>query len=222
MSAEFGVLVLERQVLLGEALRLAISVHDHPVVTLDTPLGPAPHTAYLNALRALAPRIVLVDLEPIDAAAPALVASLASAAPSVVVLTASEDPAWWGLCLHLGAHSVVTKSERLSGMLATLDRVAAGRPTMGSARRERLLVLGGLAHAEDTERRRRLALLSDRESAMLAHLMAGHHVAEIARVEVVSPSTVRTQVRAVLAKLEVTSQLAAVALAHRSHWRSAS
>jgi DNA-binding NarL/FixJ family response regulator len=36
---------------------------------------------------------------------------------------------------------------------------------------------------------------------------------------VVSEATVRTQVKAILAKLQVTSQLAAVGLAHKVGWR---
>lgn len=51
--------------------------------------------------------------------------------------------------------------------------------------------------------------------------MAGRTVREIAIDGVVSEATVRTQVKAILAKLEVTSQLAAVGLAHRVGWRPA-
>ena len=42
--------------------------------------------------------------------------------------------------------------------------------------------------------------------------------AEIAEQRVVSLATVRSQIRAILRKLEVTSQLAAVAMAHRAGW----
>ena len=65
----------------------------------------------------------------------------------------------------------------------------------------------------------RLDLLSTREREVLADLMAGRSVREIAERKVVSEATVRTQVKAVLAKLEVGSQLAAVGLAHRVDWR---
>ena len=44
--------------------------------------------------------------------------------------------------------------------------------------------------------------------------MEGHTVRDIARISVVSEATVRTQVKSILAKLEVSSQLAAVGLAH--------
>ena len=62
--------------------------------------------------------------------------------------------------------------------------------------------------------------LSSRETQVLQALADGRSVAEIARDWVVSEATVRTQVRAVLTKLGVTSQLAAVAAARRAGWLS--
>jgi DNA-binding NarL/FixJ family response regulator len=58
-----------------------------------------------------------------------------------------------------------------------------------------------------------------REREVLAHLMKGRTVREIAVSGVVSEATVRTQVKAILAKLDVTSQIAAVGLAHQVGWR---
>jgi DNA-binding NarL/FixJ family response regulator len=49
--------------------------------------------------------------------------------------------------------------------------------------------------------------------------MAGRTVSDIARVGFVSEATVRTQVRSVLSKLGVSSQLAAVGRAHDAKWR---
>jgi len=49
--------------------------------------------------------------------------------------------------------------------------------------------------------------------------MAGRPVREIAQRSYVSEATVRTQVKSILAKLEVTSQLAAVGAAHETDWR---
>ena len=43
---------------------------------------------------------------------------------------------------------------------------------------------------------------------------------DIAQTSVVSVATVRTQVKSILAKLEVSSQLAAVGLAHAVNWRA--
>ena len=48
--------------------------------------------------------------------------------------------------------------------------------------------------------------------------MAGKAAAEIAVESYVSIATIRSQIKAILRKLEVNSQLAAVALAYRSGW----
>ena len=64
-----------------------------------------------------------------------------------------------------------------------------------------------------------LESLTQREREVLAHLMKGRTVREIAAAGVVSEATVRTQVRAILTKLEVSSQIAAVGLAYTADWR---
>ena len=66
--------------------------------------------------------------------------------------------------------------------------------------------------------RDRFARLTHREREVLGALVDGHGVHDIAASDVVSEATVRTQVKSILAKLEVSSQLAAVGLAHRMGW----
>lgn len=66
-----------------------------------------------------------------------------------------------------------------------------------------------------------IARLSAREGEILRQLMGGLAPAQIARHGYVSESTVRTQVRSILAKLGVGSQLAAVAIAYRAGWQPA-
>lgn len=61
-----------------------------------------------------------------------------------------------------------------------------------------------------------LGALTGRERAVLEALRRGDNAADIAARWVVSLPTVRTHIRAVLRKLEVSSQLAAVAVAQRA------
>ena len=79
-----------------------------------------------------------------------------------------------------------------------------------------------LASASVEERRReRLELfpaLTEREQVVLAELIEGHCAEDIAKRAFVSISTVRSQIKAILQKLGVNSQLAAVALARRAGW----
>ena len=62
------------------------------------------------------------------------------------------------------------------------------------------------------------AVLTEREKFVLAELMEGHGAEQIAKAAVVSISTVRSQIKAILQKLGVNSQLAAVAMARRAGW----
>jgi DNA-binding NarL/FixJ family response regulator len=85
--------------------------------------------------------------------------------------------------------------------------------------REELLREWASERAGLVELTSRLDQLTVREREVLAHLMKGRTVREIAADGVVAEATVRTQVKAILAKLHVTSQLAAVGLAHKVGWR---
>jgi DNA-binding NarL/FixJ family response regulator len=61
--------------------------------------------------------------------------------------------------------------------------------------------------------------LSRREREVLGELMTGATVTDIARSAYVSEATVRTQVKSIRTKLDVSSQLAAVGIAIRAHWQ---
>ena len=56
---------------------------------------------------------------------------------------------------------------------------------------------------------------------MLGALIEGRAVRTISKDSVVSEATVRTQVKSILSKLEVSSQLAAVGMANQVGWRGA-
>lgn len=61
-------------------------------------------------------------------------------------------------------------------------------------------------------------LLTRREAEVLAEIMNGRSAEDISRDSWVAISTVRSQIKAILQKLGVGSQIAAVALARRSDW----
>nr|WP_281374640.1 LuxR C-terminal-related transcriptional regulator [Nocardioides soli] len=61
--------------------------------------------------------------------------------------------------------------------------------------------------------------MTPREEAVLGELMQGRTVRDIASSSFVSEATVRTQVKAILSKLEVSSQLAAVGIANTAGWQ---
>ena len=111
------------------------------------------------------------------------------------------------------ACAVTSKAASLQEFLAVVRKTMHGLPSVDRAERLRLV---GVYHRGQGDRAAvsaRLANLSRQERAVLGLLMAGHVVSEIAVLRVVSELTVRTQVKAVLYKLDVASQIKAVALA---------
>lgn len=168
---------------------------------------------------ALRPDVALINAD----AAPgrALVASVAGAGVPVAVLVDFADESRWGGYLIAGARVVLPKSASLQSMLAVVRRMSRGEAVLDPVERERLLVLGHDRESSSRRAQRLLERLSPQEKVVLRHLMGGLTVREIAGERVVSEATVRTQVKAILAKLDVGSQLTAVALAHRAGWRAA-
>jgi DNA-binding NarL/FixJ family response regulator len=115
-----------------------------------------------------------------------------------------------------GAAGVCAKSSSLEHLLAVMLAASAGRPVMTEAQRQGWVARERGYRASQRDQTRRFDRLSAQEREVLALLIAGQRATAIAEHFVVSMATVRTQIRAILVKLEVSSQLEAVALAtHR-------
>ena len=115
-------------------------------------------------------------------------------------------------------HGAVSTLDPVPRLLATIRETVAGRRVMPTAAERDLL---GELHSHRRDRAAQLSRfhqLSVRESEVLEELMAGKSAADIATESYVSIATIRSQIKAILRKLEVNSQLAAVALAYRSGW----
>jgi len=72
---------------------------------------------------------------------------------------------------------------------------------------------------EEVERWAPFASLTRKEGQVLALLMEGHAAEEIAASQSLAITTIRSQIRSILQKLGVSSQLAAAALAHAAGWK---
>ena len=94
----------------------------------------------------------------------------------------------------------------------------AQRPVLSTARRYELLADLRAARAIRERDLAPFTTLTPRERSVLAALAQGQRVDTIAAAAVVSEATVRSQIRGVLAKLNVNSQLEAVALAWTVGW----
>ena len=214
------IVIVEDHVLFAESLELALTVEGYDVRRVTIPEREQSPGALLSSITRQRPRVALLDLDLGGFGnGEKLIAPMASAGINVVVVTASVDRARWGEAVRFGARKVLAKSRPLNDILATVRRINQGLQVMTRDEREELLEAWVTERSHLVELHGRLDLLTVREREVLAHLMRGRTVREIATVGVVSEATVRTQVKAILAKLDVTSQIAAVGLAHQVDWQ---
>lgn len=219
MTRRRVVLVDDHQ-LLAQALAASLAASGLAAEVHPPPRGPDLHGELVAELAADPPAVVVVDLH-LGAGDPTggdrLVGELAPVAP-VLVLTAEEDRARWGRCLRSGAWAVVSKQRPLPDLVAAVEAVAAGEDVLRARERAALLVAADRAEREEAERLAPFRALTPRERAVLDALVEGVAAADIAAGACVSEATVRSQIRAVLTKLGVRSQLAAAAAARRAGW----
>lgn len=186
------------------------------VVDLLDPLVGAEQV--VQAVSSCRPDCAVVDLGlPFAGGGLGLIQPLVAVDIRVVVLTGEADRLLLARSLMAGAEAVISKSEPLPDIVGTILQVTAGEPVRAGDRAELMNDLHRVLE-EQGKRDSLFAALSPREQQVLAGLMDGHSAASLAERHYVSMATVRAQIRSVLNKLEVGSQLEAVALAHRNRW----
>ena len=167
------------------------------------------------------PNLVLIDALSIDlTSGTELTGQLCRAGLRVCVIDALGDADRFNVWMGAGASALIDRSERFDELFMTVNRLLRTTPMPKSAQRSsESAALTRSAEARRLDPRLQpFAVLTAREQIVLAELMEGHCADEIARAAFVSISTVRSQIKAILQKLDVNSQLAAVALARRADW----
>jgi DNA-binding NarL/FixJ family response regulator len=210
------VLIVDDQHLLADSLRLALGIEG-----IDTMVAPvADRDSLLECVRADSPTLVLLDLDLGGALGDGadLVEPCVAAGARVLVLTGTTDEDWIATALEQGACGAIDKCTPLDELLRVVMGAARGETLLDPVERERLL---HQLRQHRVTRKRDLApfeRLTPREQQVLRALSVGLTVPRIAQAWVVSEATVRSQVHAVLRKLDVRSQLEAVAAAARVGW----
>jgi two-component system, NarL family, nitrate/nitrite response regulator NarL len=194
------------------------SVLDVPV----TPIGPEALTSVddvLGRIEELAPQLALIDLHlgALGSALP-LFPRVVALGTQVVVFTASEDPVTLARALEAGASGLLQKSTGFEAVVERVRDALDGRTLIHDGERLDLAAALRRHRRDEDERLAPFASLTQREGTILQALVDGLTVEQIADRELVSIHTVRTQVKAVLRKVGVSSQVAAVALVHRTGW----
>lgn len=211
------ILIIDDHALFAESLELGLSVEGYDV-RRATSAELTPSHLLAVVLRWM-PRVVLLDLDLGGFGdGGRLIRPIAHTGANVVVVTASTSRARWGECLHNGARTVIPKTRPLMEILSVARRLCQGMPVMTAAAREELIAEWLQHRRRQHDLLERLERLTRREREVLGHMMAGRTAVEIARLSVVSEATVRSQIKAILAKLEVSSQLTAVGIAREAGW----
>ena len=213
MNGPARVALVDDHRFLVQSLALALRAAGHDALVID------PDGDVLAQIQDWHPSVVVLDLQLANGVrGDDLIAGLATRDRLVVVLTAEIDPARWGACLMRGAHGVISKTAPLEDVVSAVTSAAEGRPVVTEADRMAWLRANDHASREAEQAGVPFRRLTPREQEVLAALVDGQPAAVIADRAVVSEATVRSQIRAVLRKLGVASQLQAVAKARRAGW----
>jgi DNA-binding NarL/FixJ family response regulator len=130
----------------------------------------------------------------------------------VLIVSCRDDSPGIAAAIAAGAIGYVPKSLSFERFLDTIILAAEGTPVMTSAERRMWLDSHQKRVAQERELTERLTRLSPREREVLQLLAEGKRAAAIAKHFVVSMPTIRTQIRSILTKLDVSCQLEAAAL----------
>ena len=173
----------------------------------------------LAEVAAVRPTLVVLDLDLQGAGyGYDLIAPLRALDAEVLVLTGTVDRIELARCLEAGALGIASKANGFGSVLDQIRRAADGESVTPITERTQLLAdLANHRRAED-KRKAPFEALSARERDVLRQIVDGQQAAAIAKASYVSLATVRTQIRSILMKLGVTSQVAAVALARQAGW----
>jgi DNA-binding NarL/FixJ family response regulator len=216
-DTEVRVVIVDDHGLLAQSLVFALRAEGLPVERCREISA----EAITDAVNRARPDLVLLDLDIGGelGSSLSLIPSLTDRDTKVVMLTGVTDGIRLAQCVQAGAVGIIAKSEPFEALIGGVKQaLAAGTLLSQNEREEHLAEL----RRHGVSERHRLALfvqLTRREKQVLAALMNGMTAEQIAAEWVVAMSTVRSQIRNLLIKLGVNSQLAAVVMAQRAGWR---
>jgi two-component system nitrate/nitrite response regulator NarL len=212
-----AVLVVEDHALLAQSLVIALGAEGCTAQVADL----VDRATLLQQVRTQRPAVVLLDLD-LGALGDgvSLVQPLTALGARVLVVTGTTDRVRLAETVEQGAVGFLSKTVPFERLLSIVLDVVAQRVVLSTARRYELMAELRAARAARSRDLAPFQSLTPRERMVLYGLAHGHRAEVIAATAVVSEATVRSQIRSVLAKLGVNSQLEAVALAWTVGWFS--
>jgi DNA-binding NarL/FixJ family response regulator len=205
-----SVLIVDDHALVAQTLALALRTRGmKAAVAAD--LTPS---SVVDLGVATRPELVLLDLDLGGGAdGTELIPRLRALGIRVLVVTGSTDRFRLAATVAAGAVGWIDKSVGFDELVDAVEQVARGGELIGLRERCELLAEFRAGRAERSELRGRMGTLAAREHLVLRRLAAGLQAEAVAVELNVSVHTVRAQIRSIHRKLDVTSQLAAVAVA---------
>ncbi|MGD9704276.1 MAG: response regulator [Acidimicrobiia bacterium] len=209
------VLIVDDHKLVASGLQLALQARGWDAEVASGPTA----AAIVEIARTFAPQCVLLDLHLGDVGSGLdFVVPLRDMGAAVVLLTSEIDRNVLASALEAGVEGWISKSAYVDEVVVAVEDVLAGRSLIGRTAKEQMLEELRLWRADLHHAMSPFERLTLREREVLAAMIDGLSAEDIAAMQTVSLATVRSQIRAVLQKLGVHSQLAAVATATRAGW----
>ncbi|HEX3785536.1 MAG TPA: response regulator transcription factor [Pseudonocardiaceae bacterium] len=178
-----------------DTVRATAARYEPGVVLLDLDLGPAPDGGTLDGVELIAP--------------------LCAHGWTILVVTGTDDLDRIAAAVAHGASNWVMKSADFQKLVNAAIDAANGQHTMPAGERAALVARHRNNEAGRQLLAARLRLLTRREKAVLDALASGLTPAAMAAESHNSTATIRNQIHSILTKLEVNSQVEAIAIAHR-------
>lgn len=194
-ESDISVLVVDDHPMFREGLRFTLS--QAPGIRVAGEAGDGGEAIALA--ERLRPAVVVMDIgmPNVDGLTATAAVTAPEGGPRVLVLTMHEDDVRVQAALRAGASGYLLKGAGPEELVSAIRAVHSGNSVLGRAVAARLAgrVTGPSAEAGAFPQ------LSAREREVLEHLAEGRSNAEIARVLVISPVTVRNHVSNILTKL---------------------
>ena len=167
----------------------------------------------------VSPETILIGSQLADLAADApITTTLSELGARIVVLTYGKDQLTRAGLLEQGANGFVDILDPYAKLEEALRCLSRGTSAIDPVTMQKLARIWREHRATEAARLAPFHSLSKREAAILLDIYNGLGAAQIAEESFVSINTVRSQIRSILEKLHVGSQVGAVALARKNGW----
>jgi two-component system, NarL family, response regulator LiaR len=192
-----GVLIVDDHQMVRQGLRFLLEQEDGIQVVGEAADGPSA----IQAVRALAPTVVLLDLFLPGQDGISVLAQIKQDRPAteVLMLTSSQDEEHLLAAIRAGALAYLPKTAGVDQVVTAVRAAARGESVLEPRIAARLVREVRTA----TIRRRPLDQLSPRELEVLAALAHGRTNRQIARALQIGEETVKAHVSSILAKLQL-------------------